>query len=142
MLPSLPLLCPSAVRLDVCALADLVSLRDPGWPERPRMVGAANGPSPDTLSPQRQQVLVGAGLVARPAVARPAVADRLGAGMGCLATASPSVASRTSGRPVLQVQLDHVSERMGHGRGLSRAESFGAVVRPLGASSRAYLQQQ
>src|SRR5713101_4094418 len=98
MLPSLPLLCPSAVRLDVCALADVVSLRDPGWPQRPRMAGAANGPGQDPLSPQRQQILVGAGLGAGAAVARPAVADRLGAGIGCLATASPSVASRASGR--------------------------------------------
>src|SRR5438445_1655802 len=97
MLPLLSLLHSPAVRLDVRALANLVPLRDPGGPQWPGMVGPANGPGATALCPPDQQVPVDPRLDAGPAVAGPATADRLGARPGCLATATPTVASAAPG---------------------------------------------
>jgi hypothetical protein len=50
-----------------------------------------------------------------------------------------SAASGSSGPYAREVQLDHFSNGMGHGRGLSPPGGAGTVVRPLGASSVADL---
>jgi hypothetical protein len=52
VLPPVPLLPPSPVRLAVRSPADLVPLRDSGRPQWPGMAGAANGPGKVALCPQ------------------------------------------------------------------------------------------